>query len=212
MSDPLVSWSQAYQSLVNEPYIRSQLVNLNQPLGFYTFGEQKWEIHGDKGTLYYEIDDEGHFMSYSVLDEEVLVYDPSWPDGNYAPRTEADRQLFYRDLDEAFAGYPWTIYIPDGRAVQAEFDTWCQTWSLAWLDPELQGSVYQAQRHPQSVEEILKEIVFEFVDRLRHVRLGSEDLESYQEVMSGRANASANWHNFWRDEDVAPAIARRLNF
>jgi hypothetical protein len=110
--------------------------------GDYDISKCRRIVH-PKGTLYVPIsDDEGHFMAYEFVGSAVIrVFDPAHP-----------KSLYSGHLDRAH------ISKLSGRRVVVckdhpqlhEEDTFCATWTLAWLRPDMR---HLTQKSDNSVQE-----------------------------------------------------------
>lgn len=92
----------------------------------------------------------GHWCAFAKLPQTeyrlyptVLVYDPSGVDGEYAA---PDQDEFKRDIGRGFPGFRVQLYKPRFPPQNNDYDTWCNSWSLAWLHSDLQAKVTYAEQ------------------------------------------------------------------
>ena len=115
-----------WDTVVNDRAFRRKFTGCK---GDYDISKCRRIVH-PKGTLYVPIsDDEGHFMAYEFIGSGVIrVFDPAHPKSQYSGH-----------LDRAH------ISKLSGRRVVVckdhpqwhEEDTFCATWTLAWLRPDM---------------------------------------------------------------------------
>lgn len=127
-------WAVAYKDVMNEPAVRKKVIYSQSTLAFYTYprGRRPGVNLPPRGTIY-QVDERdreaAHFMSY-YLDEDNIVnlYDPA---GDHAP-TEGMLSDMSRWMRK-----PINL-LPMRHQIDA-YDTWCQTWSAAFLDNSLRA-------------------------------------------------------------------------
>lgn len=104
------------------------------------------------GTIRIQNDDPdevtGHWCAFAKLsdmhEDTVRIYDPSGDDGEYAA---PDQEEFISDIGNGFPGFTVEIHKPRVSPPQNnDWDTWCNSWSLAWLHPRLQAQVLEVER------------------------------------------------------------------
>lgn len=134
-------WAERYKQLLNEPDVRNRLSGPG--LGWSPFGVRVGRSLRDRGTIYQVYDaDSAHYMAYRVVPSSgfappsVEVYDPASSSSTFRddellpklakmfhPMPVKIIEMYHQiDLYKRSAKKPWWQ------------DTWCQTWTLAWLD------------------------------------------------------------------------------
>lgn len=213
LSEALVDWANGedgYQAWLNQPATRQRLSHRNERIGHYQLGVNRVPVSVQRGTLDQDFGHgRGHFMAFAKnsMFRTVLVYDPSGVTGPYAPAPE-DVPEFMRQLRTNFPGYEIERYIATRTPAQCtDWDTWCQTWSLAWMHPDLQSLVYQAEALDIDQEiqrqRITRDIIEYFVTTPGH--------ECPQGIVD-------RWHEFVKDNfwmyytNRARTVVRRLRF
>jgi len=155
----LTQWAEDYKLILNEPSVRQRLVS--RDLGYLSISEENprsivWEQYGSRGTiqLRYEGGEDGHFMSYWPDGDKIIVFDPSYGTGGAFPPLD----WWKIGLDRAFGSYLWyENVVPLQLSIPSDpdspDDTWCQTWSLAMLDSDLQTLVQAAAEQRRTAAE-----------------------------------------------------------
>lgn len=153
----LVAWHLKYQAYLQVPRNRNLLAQRTDgPCGFiYRLGRQRCPDHVQRGTLVSFFEEGlGHYMSFAKshpVFRTVTVFDPAGTTGQYA----APRGQFLAECQYTFPGYtiefwdnqhPPPFYTPQNH----DADSFCQTWSLAWLNPNLQWRVSHVITTPDS--------------------------------------------------------------
>jgi hypothetical protein len=97
--------------------------------GDYDISKCRRIVH-PKGTLYVPLsDDEGHFMAYEFVGSDVIrVFDPAHPKsqyGGHVDRTHISKLSGRR------------VVVCKDHPQWHEEDTFCATWTLAWLRPDM---------------------------------------------------------------------------
>lgn len=142
----LVHWAEEeYQPWINRQNVRDVLIGRDGGCPIYQLGSQPVARGIQRGTL---LDDNGdgtgHYMSFAKNRHQVFVYDPSGVTGPYAPE---DPEFFNAQLRVNFPDNEIVHWEAERNPAQSnDWDSFCQTWSLAWLHPDLQSKVIQAER------------------------------------------------------------------
>jgi hypothetical protein len=98
------------------------------------FGNKK--ISQGSGTIYIKdptISDQGHFIGYKRNADRIALFDPAPPEGTFgAWANEKVLGHIHRNT-----GLPVSIH--KYHTQHHKEDTFCATWSLAWLDPNMKN-------------------------------------------------------------------------
>lgn len=173
--DPrLESWGERYKALLNQDTIRTKLVpprGNTRRQNVVTGGVYNWDDYSNKdGTLYHDYGGGyGHFCAYRKSGNVVTFFDPSGSTGPYAP----DRRLStaYRRVFQRIPHMIWRNHNDHGFPCQRnEEDTWCQTWSLAWLDWSWVAFVYEAEEESANTGITCRNLVEAVLDRALTLR------------------------------------------
>ena len=102
--------------------------------GDYDISKCRRIVH-PKGTLYVPIsDDEGHFMAYEFIGSAVIrVFDPAHPKSRYSGHVD-------RAHISKLSGR--RVVVCKDHPQWHEEDTFCATWTLAWLRPDMRHLTY----------------------------------------------------------------------
>jgi hypothetical protein len=98
------------------------------------FGNNK--ISGTSGTIYIKdpaIGDQGHFIGYRRNANKIVLFDPAPPEGTFG--AWANQTVI--NYIKANTGMP--VSIEKYHTQHHKEDTFCATWSLAWLDPNMKN-------------------------------------------------------------------------
>jgi uncharacterized ubiquitin-like protein YukD len=137
-------------------------------------------IKGTYGTLYIppkKREKEGHFIAYQIVGDSILIFDSS----AYAYQQFSNNP----DLAESIRirSGKKVVKLTDHPQDLCEGDTFCQTWSLAWLTPSLKSkvkakSVYDAI---SSMYEIIHSIAMS--DKFVNYMLNPENETSFNNLI-----------------------------
>jgi len=125
-----------WDNLVNDPAFRRKFTGCR---GDYDISKCRRIIH-PKGTLYTPVsDEEGHFMAYEFIGSGVIrVFDPAHTMSRYSGHLD-------RNLISQLSGR--RVVVCRDHPQKHEEDTFCATWTLAWLRPDLRHlTVSSSQR------------------------------------------------------------------
>jgi len=167
-----VSWALKYKEVMNEPKVRERVVyTQTKPIAFYTYPYDKVgsNHHPDRGTVYVEDEHDveaAHFMAYHLdRDGTARLYDP-------ARIGRWSRQQMSKF--SSWMGIP-VMLEPMYHQIDG-FDTWCQSWSAAYLDNTMRFWLPESISKSESRVLSLR-IVRTFVERIalecpehRHLR------------------------------------------
>ena len=95
--------------------------------GDYNLGER---LCKPRGTIYIHLGDEGHFIGYKKVGQKVFTFNPAKPGTKWGVFTIGERLPYFTQIH------------PE--------DTFCQTWTLAWLVDE--EGVSKIKTEQESVE------------------------------------------------------------
>ena len=133
-------WKTRWDTLMNDPRFRKRLSGTR---GDYNLKTCRRITH-PKGTLYLPLsEDEGHFYAYEYIGTKVVrVFDPAHPTksryGGLLDRALVSRLTGGRRVVMCRAHPQWH-----------EEDTFCATWTLAWLcGGDLRAQCLQSQERP----------------------------------------------------------------
>ena len=124
----------------------------------------EYSSNSSGGTLYIH-GEEGHFVAYEVRDRTLYIFDSAAPSSPYASRVTED--IVKRKF-----------VMIDCHPQMHKEDSFCQTWSLAWLTPDLRPLVTQVSTKAQSMrtlfticKRILESECFRFDTRVFNTEL-----------------------------------------
>ena len=148
----LILWKHIWDLVISEEKFRAKL--LTGPtftLNKHSFNNRK--ITAKKGSLYIEPsgengDDEGHFVAYELSEKSITIFDPS----GYA----------YQQFDKTMAKK--VSAMSGKKAILLNIhpqeictgDTFCQTWSLAWLNSKLREKTVGLQSPKDAIKSMYK--------------------------------------------------------
>jgi hypothetical protein len=128
----LVLWKSVWDFVLNDPEFRLQFTGG----GDYKISEcggSRNSIKHEKGTIYISdpnvTDGQGHFISYEMKNGKIHIFDSASPGGQYGEW--ATLPILRRIAKRAGKEF---VLLPNHPQVHEE-DSFCQTWSLAWLSP-----------------------------------------------------------------------------
>ena len=96
------------------------------------FGNKRISV--GSGTIYIKdprISDEGHFISYRRTPTKIVLFDPAPPQGTYGEWANQ------RVIDYIRSNTDSPVSMKQYHTQHHKEDTFCATWSLAWLDPTM---------------------------------------------------------------------------
>lgn len=132
----LRAWKYLFCDIVGDPEYRRRLSGLRDLAFLEIVGRRTSWILGSsestRGTLYIQYGEEAHYVSYRLRGDEVLLFDPSYPDGTYAGMVQDKITLIKRAFDGKAVVFDDTYRAPQRNPN----DTFCQTWSLAYFMTE----------------------------------------------------------------------------
>lgn len=165
----LEEFSELYQSKLNDPQVRHMLTERYEAYEEYFVGKPV-PMSVERGTIIEQFDgDLGHYMSFFPgANASTIIFDPSGITGPYAMSLKtqnAIRRMFKKRNIQFYDTRPYGIQ-------EHERDTWCQTYSIAMLNPALQSYVTDIQETQDSTQRISKtaDLVLEVCNRLIHYR------------------------------------------
>lgn len=124
-------------------------------------------VDGDSGTLYHDYGDgTAHYMAFRIRGRQVYLMDPSGSTGPYRA-TPQERRMIVRQ----FPGYRIVDVFDRQGPQHNDYDTLCQTWSLAYLmNTEYMDTILEeASSHSgaETAEDEIREVFDEIDRRLR---------------------------------------------
>lgn len=165
-----IDWADAYKTLVNEHDIRSVIINCNDAAYGDTEYGVRTHLTSGRGTIYHpdpDDDELAHFMAFARSRASTLIYDPAGGQSPYAVRgseLRLQRQTFKDMFGTAIRLSPLFHQIEQG-------DTWCQTWSFAWIDNSLRDRLSVSFTDPKDsracMQGIIDVVLARMVERLR---------------------------------------------
>jgi hypothetical protein len=121
-----MEWKSHWDAIVNDQAFRRKFTGC---LGDYDVTRCRRIVHS-KGTLYVPIsEDEGHFMAYEFEGPNVIrVFDPAHSKSRYSGHIDRARisKLSGR-----------RVVVCKDHPQWHEEDTFCASWTLAWLRPDM---------------------------------------------------------------------------
>lgn len=150
LDNRLVSWFNRYQEYLQiEANRRRILDRTDGDCGrILELGRSRCPDRIQRGTLVsFAEQGLGHYMAFAKISADmptVLIFDPSGIDGQYA--YPGGRRPFIQVLRVNFPGFKFEFWDEKidryhSPPQNSKYDSFCQTWSLAWLDPVLQGII-----------------------------------------------------------------------
>lgn len=150
----LINWADnRYKNWLQSPVIQSRVWGKHGRCYIHTLDSGIVVPHSvTHGTIRIENDDPdevtGHWCAFAklsdMLEPTVRVYDPSGIDGEYAA---PDQEEFKSQIRAGFPGFTVQVHEPEKSPPQNnDWDTWCNSWSLAWLHPRLRSQVLEVEK------------------------------------------------------------------
>ena len=124
-------WKQLWDIFIADGEFRHYYTNYNS---YDLVMNDNTPINNTKGTLYIppkKGEKEGHFIAYQMLGKDIHIFDPS----AYAYQQFANNPGLAQSI--ANRSRKKVIKLTNHPQDLCEGDTFCQTWSLAWLKPNL---------------------------------------------------------------------------
>lgn len=103
-------WKTKWDEVLNDTQFRQEFTGGH---GDYNLGER---IREPRGTIYIHLGDEGHFIGYKKVGQKIYTFNPARPGTKWGMYNIGQRLPYF------------TQFHPE--------DTFCQTWTLAWLVDE----------------------------------------------------------------------------
>lgn len=140
LSPDLKCWKTLWDWFISDKAFRMYFTNTN---GDYRITQRsKQKITKTSGTLLLpgtRQSGEDHFVTYTMTPQRITVFDPSDTSGTYGSYLNETTKRKISQL----AGKPLNV---DHRHPQCHSgDTFCQTWSLAWLRRNLRNYTSESQ-------------------------------------------------------------------
>lgn len=159
----LQDWHEAYQEWAQRPDVR-RLVRPDLG-GVYSFGEII-PIYDTRGSIYEQYNDdepEGHWYTFFPDGDDYILYDPSFPSGEYY-NPDRRHEILSTVADMMQIPLPHVrFYEPQPFPLQNHvMDTFCQTWSMvAVAGGEWQGR----QTYLESINnnQLRLDLLYEFI-------------------------------------------------
>lgn len=129
------AWAMEYKRIMDAASHRERLIQHQGRLGFYNVAGPTLRSPASRGTL---VETEGfaaglgHYMAYFIQGPRAVLYDPAAPNSQFGP---ADVEEMVSRVS-ARLGMPvelWPYHHQVGNVAPHD-DTWCQSWSAAFLD------------------------------------------------------------------------------
>lgn len=137
-------------------------------------------IRGAYGTLYIppkKREKEGHFIAYQIVEDSIRIFDSS----AYAYQQFSNNP----DLAESISRRSGkrVVKLTDHPQDLCEGDSFCQTWSLAWLTPSLKSKVKAKTAHESisSIYDIVHSVAMS--DKFVNYMLNPENKTSFNNLI-----------------------------
>lgn len=223
MSDPLftkrkgkrladevqASWAYRYKEIMDDEHFRGLLVKSQDKLGFYELDGRPVRFVCRRGTILdkLEFDDgTGHYMAYFLdADDNVVVYDPAAPGSTFG---QADIDAMLARVEHKL-GKPAMLY-PYHHQFSSDVpmhdDTWCQSWSAAFLDNTMRAWLPDHNVLDfAGARSIMRRIVEEFVLRMGELHWSYKCQSVYREFLRHGFGGGDRFYWFYDDR-----VKRRL--
>ena len=140
------TWKERWDLVMNDKTFRGTAdYTCNYKSGF------KNKIRGKSGTIYIKdpaITDQGHFIGYKKISKEIILFDPAPLNGTYGEWLNKDVIDFIKKSTKL------SVSIEKSHTQHHEEDTFCATWSLAWLDPEMNNLTKNVTNETSGIKNI----------------------------------------------------------
>lgn len=198
LTNEMIVWKSVWDWILNEKNFRT---NFTGTRGDHTFKVRndivvnKPRINNTKGTIYIadaNIESEGHFVAYEKKGKHITVFDPA------SNNSKTEYGVWYKSVaahvPSCSKSSTCSLY-PCGPQRHKE-DTFCQTWTVAWLHPNMRQFTNSVKTMNQSIDglyHICKYISnsteFERFVRGRDAQLRNFITETIEDLISDRKKA-----------------------
>lgn len=124
----LKHWKTKWDEILNDKEYRQTFTGGH---GDYDLGER---LRERRGTIYIHLGDEGHFIGYKKVGQKVYTFNPARPGSKWGSYCIGERLPYFTQFNKE--------------------DTFCQTWTLAWLVDE--EGVSKISNEEESIEYLYK--------------------------------------------------------
>lgn len=216
----LVDWFNDYQEYLQVEENRERIINRADGYSgsILELGRDRCPSDIQRGTLVsFAENGLGHYMAFAKdgdLYKEVTIFDPSGISGPYAHPNQAQ---FLAELKVNFPR-PFAIKFWDAQAgvtsgnepQNSKYDSWCQTWSLAWLSSHLQGRITAAVVSPPG--DTRKDNQDRRQDALYHIVNYIMSLPSTPDYLADpwETKVHVYFDRFWKKDGAKIQLNRRL--
>ena len=179
-------WKTLWDWFISDPEFRQYFTNTN---GDYKITSRTTErISKSSGTLVLpgtRKSGEDHFVTYTMTPNLITVFDPSDTSGTYGRYLNENTKRKISQL----AGKPLIV---DQRHPQCHSgDTFCQTWSLAWLRRNLKNYTSES-RTPSMSSGTLSQLVQTIAHSTRFVEYMHFNEKKFQKLISKERNMTVD--------------------
>jgi hypothetical protein len=162
MSKQTFAWKNTWDHLMNDTEFRKFMTHASDDIIDLDRIHYS-RINSPKGSIYIKrtsvAPDEGHFIAFQINGSKVTIFDSAKPGTRYG--TWVDDQVL--EIIEKRTGK--TRKILNQHPQCGEEDTFCQTWSLAWLIPSLRKYTQNVNTLYTIIHKIMQSKKFnEYVD------------------------------------------------
>lgn len=196
------AWALRYKKIVNEHAVRELLTLHSGVMGTAILGVPHGSRIKGRGTIYQPSTNvgEAHYLAYSFEPKTnvVTVYDPATVSSDFTNEDlEADlaRTFGTKQIKVCDMHHQVNLYHEGDEEPYWE-DTWCQTWTLAWLDNTMRSWI---QEDPYSKEDPTDRAML----AMRQIKRCVEEILSRMDITGirgGRALKEAYYANGYNQE------------
>jgi len=136
------AWKTQWDCIVNDKTFRKRFTKCGE------YSSTSRRMPNVRGTVYIPSDDyEGHFIAYEIRGDTVYIFDSAALTNRYFLKTT--HEILNNIVKKSRTR---THVMIDCHPQMHEEDSFCQTWSLAWLTPEYRSLVTQVATKHQSMQ------------------------------------------------------------
>lgn len=200
----LERFSVVYQQYLNEPDIRSALVG--RRLGHIRVADGEVEATNitQRGSIevVFDATGAGHWCAWFTSVGRKVVFDPALSNigDNPYPISPNEAALIRRVLG------PF-VFFDTPNQLQDEKDTWCQTWSLAMLDANMQRTVLEACEGRRESWTAARDCVVHYTRKLMELELVRPSHRDLFDMVLTQTNfIDTSFRRFWEDNQVGAIV------
>jgi len=212
-------WAKRYKALVNDNAVREKLVLHSGLIGVCDLGVPANTYLYDRGTIYqtFPKDPEAaHYMAYRFVNSPrwhrtgttIEVYDPASMESGFSnDQLLSDLRKTFKIPGVEVIDMHHQIDLYDKRDKIIWQDTWCQSWTIAWLDNTMRFWLTKKVETYEEAMDLALRIVREIVLRLNFYGIpGGKEL--MEEWFQGGYGNRARFARFYIDEPMSKVLSR----